>query len=156
MPQNIFDDTSTLVQVTAWWCQASSHYLSQCCPELCVPSHCLNQSWDIINWIIGGQFPNLNESTKLFFQEVVFESWVWTQRCPPHLLLQKMSVLPMLVYNWQHFTGVILNKANRRDLIAATGLVIVLKLDSNRRYFGLHDLQIWWITSKYNRAPLLC
>ena len=28
------------------------------------------------------------------------------------------------------------NKANLRDLIAATGLVILLKLDSNRRFFA--------------------
>ena len=28
------------------------------------------------------------------------------------------------------------NKANLRDLIAATGLVILLKLDSNRRIFS--------------------
>ena len=29
-PKNTFDDMSTLVQVMAWCCQASSHYLSQC------------------------------------------------------------------------------------------------------------------------------
>ena len=28
------------------------------------------------------------------------------------------------------------NKANLRDLIAATGLVILFKLDSNRRFFS--------------------
>ena len=47
------------------------------------------------------------------------------------------------------------NKANLRDLIAATGLVILLKLDSNRRFFSLCDLEIWWLTSKNYRAPLL-
>ena len=51
---------------------------------------------------------------------------------------------------------VIMNKANLRDLIAATGLVILLILDSNRRFFSPCDLEIWWMTSKYNRAPLLC
>ena len=30
MPQNTFDDKSTLVQVMAWCCQATIHYLSQC------------------------------------------------------------------------------------------------------------------------------
>ena len=40
------------------------------------------------------------------------------------------------------------NKANLRDLIAATGLVISLKLDSNRRFFSLCDLEIWWMTQK--------
>ena len=49
-----------------------------------------------------------------------------------------------------------LNKANLRDLIAATGLVILLKLDLNRRFFSPCDLEIWWMTPKSNRAPLLC
>ena len=34
------------------------------------------------------------------------------------------------------------NKANLRDLIAATGLVILLKLDSNRQLISLCDLEI--------------
>ena len=29
-PQNLTDDKSTLVQVMAWWHQATNHYLSQC------------------------------------------------------------------------------------------------------------------------------
>ena len=48
------------------------------------------------------------------------------------------------------------NKANLRDLIAATGLVILLNLDSNRRFFSTCDLEIWWITLKNNRTPLIC
>ena len=47
------------------------------------------------------------------------------------------------------------NKANLRDLIVATGLVILLKLDSNHRFFSLCDLDIWLMTSKNYRAPLL-
>ena len=50
----------------------------------------------------------------------------------------------------------ITNKANLKDLIAATGLVILLKLDSNRRFFSPCDLEIWWMTQKNNRAPLQC
>ena len=49
----------------------------------------------------------------------------------------------------------LINKANLRDLIAATGLVILLKLDLNRRFFSPCDLEIWWMTSKNYRAPLL-
>ena len=30
MPQNTFDGKSMLLQVTAWCCQATNHYLSQC------------------------------------------------------------------------------------------------------------------------------
>ena len=35
-----------------------------------------------------------------------------------------------------------LNKANLRDLIAATGLVILLKFDPNHRFFVPCDLEI--------------
>ena len=48
-----------------------------------------------------------------------------------------------------------MNKANLRDLIAATGLVILLKFDPNHRFFSPCDLEIWCMTSKNNRAPLL-
>ena len=51
--------------------------------------------------------------------------------------------------------SLIYNKANLRDLIAATSLVILLKLDLNRRFFSLCDLEIWRMTLKNNRAPLL-
>ena len=46
-------------------------------------------------------------------------------------------------------------EANLRDLIAATGLIILLKFGSNRRFFSPCDLVIWWMTSKNNRASLL-
>ena len=48
------------------------------------------------------------------------------------------------------------NKANLRDLIAATGLVILLKLDLNHQFFSPCDLEIWCMAPKNNRAPLLC
>ena len=38
------------------------------------------------------------------------------------------------------------NKANLRDLIAATGLMILLKLDSNHRFFSPCDPEIWRMT----------
>ena len=47
------------------------------------------------------------------------------------------------------------NKANLRDLIAATGLVILLKFDPIHRFFSLCDLEIWCMTLKNNTAPLL-
>ena len=47
------------------------------------------------------------------------------------------------------------NKANLRDLIAATGLVILLKFDPNHQFFSPCDIEIWFLTSKNNRAPLL-
>ena len=67
-------------------------------------------------------------------------------------------------------TKICYNKANLRDLIAVTGLVILLKLDSNRQFFSREmpnlgqngrffepcDLEIWRMTLRNNRAPLLC
>ena len=47
------------------------------------------------------------------------------------------------------------NKANLRDLIAATSLVILLKFDPNHRFFSPCDLEIWWMASQHKRAPLL-
>ena len=60
------------------------------------------------------------------------------------------------VKNFSWWFGLLGNKANLRDLIAATGLVILLKLDSNLRFFSPCDLEIWWMTPKNNRPPLLC
>ena len=47
------------------------------------------------------------------------------------------------------------NKANLRYLIVATGLGILLKLDSNHWFFRLYGLEMKWMTLKNNRAPLL-
>ena len=47
------------------------------------------------------------------------------------------------------------NTSNLRDLIAATGLVILPKLDTTRRFFSPCDLEIWWMIPKNYRAPLL-
>ena len=46
-------------------------------------------------------------------------------------------------------------KEKTRQIWAATGLVILLKLDPNRRFFSPCDLEIWRMALKNNRAPLL-
>ena len=46
------------------------------------------------------------------------------------------------------------NKANLRDLIAATCLVFLLKI-VNHKFFSLCYLEIWWMTLKNNRAGFL-
>ena len=45
MPQNPSDDKSTLVQVMAWCRQATSHYLSQCCPRSLSPYGVTRPQW---------------------------------------------------------------------------------------------------------------
>ena len=44
------------------------------------------------------------------------------------------------------------SKANLRDLIAATGLVILPKLDANHRFFSPCNLEIWRMTSKNTKS----
>ena len=66
----------------------------------------------------------------------------------------KCVTLSQLVQLMQH--GIFWNKANLSDLIAATVLVILLKLDSNLQSISLCDLKIWWMTLKKMRAPVLC
>ena len=45
IPQHTFDDKSTLVKVMAWWCQAASHYLSQCWPRCMSPYGVTMPQW---------------------------------------------------------------------------------------------------------------
>ena len=43
-----------------------------------VPSHFLNQCWNIVNWIIGNKLQwNLNRKLYIFVQENAFENVVW-------------------------------------------------------------------------------
>ena len=56
---------------------------------------------------------------------------------------------------WPNFAWFRVNKANLRDLIAGTGLVLLLKFDPNHPFFNSCDLEIWWMTSKNYRAHLL-
>ena len=50
----------------------------------------------------------------------------------------------------------LMKKANLRDLIAATGLVILLKLNTNCSFFSLCDFQIWQMTLINNQEFLPC
>ena len=49
MPQDFTDDKSTLVQVMAWCCQATSHYLSQCWPRSLSPYDVTRPQW--VKWL---------------------------------------------------------------------------------------------------------
>ena len=55
----------------------------------------------------------------------------------------EIKKMPSYEYRNSHY-----NKANLRDLIAVTGLVILFKLDSNHRFFSPCDLEIWWMARK--------
>ena len=55
----------------------------------------------------------------------------------PSSVQNRLFFVPCDVEIWQ----MTFNKANLRDLIAATGLVILLKLDSNHRFFS--PMSLW-------------
>ena len=56
-----------------------------------------------------------------------------------------------LDHNSTYHRSLLLNKANLRDLIAATSLVIFLKLSIIRPC----DLEIWWMTPTMNKVRFL-
>ena len=64
------------------------------------------------------------------------KTWEWTSGFIPHFIMNAIT--------YSYF--MLANKANLRDLIAATGLVILLKLDSNRQFFAR-------VTLKFNGWP---
>ena len=64
----------------------------------------------------------------------------------------KQSGHPQSWYCPPIFQNIKKSKANLRDLIAATGLVILLKFDPKHQFFSLWDLEIWLMTSKNDRA----
>ena len=63
---------------------------------------------------------------------------------------QHLLKVNFFIHNWINCY----NKANLRDLVAATSLVISNR-DSNNQFFSPCDLEIWWMTLENNMAPLL-
>ena len=142
---------------------------------LCIISNPLVNS----NWSYSPEMLNSGKNWQ-FFVPRDFENWCMTlknNRAPPLYYVKLCTSLqihwwsqtwvtawkrssrvkigdffvPHDLENW-HMT---INKANLRDLIAVTGLVILLKFDPNHRFFSPCDLEIWCMISKNNRAPLL-
>ena len=76
-----------------------------------------------------------------------------THFCHKTLLYSPLPGSPHWLVDYEHASNIqqypiyirIWNKANLRDLIAATGLVILLKLDANYRFFSHGTLKFdWW------------
>ena len=88
MPQNTFNDQSTLVQVMAWCCQATSHYLSQCWSRSMSPYgvnrlECVNTNDDIKgsqrNMVLIAQIQNFNP--KVFIYLHVYSNGWFVGQC---------------------------------------------------------------------------
>ena len=71
MPLDFTDDQSALVQVMAWCCQATSHYLIQCWPSPMSPCGVTRPKWVKDSSACWG----LNELTALF--QIIF----WKKMC---------------------------------------------------------------------------
>ena len=69
--------------------------------------------------------------------------WLWVMEDAVVLTASRLQLSPVISSNIWY------------NLIAATSLVILLKFDPNHRFFSPCDLEIWWMTWKNNRAPLL-
>ena len=54
------------------------HWFKQWLVVWSAPSHYLNQSWNIVNWILRNKLQwNLNRNSYIFIQENAFENVVW-------------------------------------------------------------------------------
>ena len=105
----------------------------------------------VLSNFIGRYYASTLKKWKMYFAILL-----WHCRIPLNAYINRCgSLLNRLIFPTTHI-NMYNNKANLRDLIAETGLVILLKLDLNHRFFSPCDLEIWWMTPKNNRAPLLC
>ena len=90
-------------------------------------------------------------------RHLVATDFIWNSKRGESKSRRNIHAVSQCNWNeWQAVSHTKYNKANLRDLIAATDLVILLKLDLNRWFFSPCDLEIWWMTQKNNRAPPLC
>ena len=54
--RDLNDDNSTLIQVIAWWRQATNHYLNQCWPRSRPPNGGTRPQW-VKYWILSSFYP---------------------------------------------------------------------------------------------------
>ena len=117
MSEDFIHDTSTLVQVMAWCCQATSHYLSQCWPIFMLPYGITRPQWvnsytsdnlklSLISIITGIASDNKTSSKQFWWNfniTLSWESWStlfllmpWLQPPPGHqsgYWLRQMCIL---------------------------------------------------------------
>ena len=95
--------------------------------------------------------PNMMRRVLMSIWSVVCLQMCWTACliwCQDDRQINKTKSTRMPVLEYLESSSI--DKANLRDLIAVIGLVILLKLDSNRLFFSPCDLEIWWMTPKNN------
>ena len=82
----------------------------------------------------------------------IYQIHLIPELCPlqhvPFILSRANLIKWPTLYRQRFRLCFLINKANLRNLIAATGLIILFKVDSNRRFSSPCDLEMWWMTSK--------
>ena len=89
MPLDLTDDKSTLVQVMAWCCQASSHYLSQYWPRSMSPNGVTRPQW-----------------VKISLMNLVHEYCHWLQNCLHLIFKCHLLIIGFLIRIWDWCTNV--------------------------------------------------
>ena len=108
-----------------------------------------SMTWNLFHISVHGLWINRTRHVSI----VYCSSFIWICLISTDSIGLVDSILCVELPQWYNDLG--RNKANLRDLIAATDLVILLKFDPILRFFSPYDLKIWWMTSKNNRTTLL-
>ena len=109
-------------------------------------------------------FESLLSLAPQFSRRHIFATVFWCWNCEPKWCCNvSFTLKKKRIHEWSmrrlfivHLFTVVkfvsyqafVKKTYLRDLIAASGGVILIELDSNRRFFGPCDLKMWWKTSK--------
>ena len=122
----------------------------------------MRSTWRVI-WYC--QVYSENPSAAWMGHEVIVNIWSLVLKylfCDRSVSLCKWGTMNMLTSIHKEYGKIEINPYWIRTrqigggLKAVTGLVILLRLDSNRRFFGAYDNIIYWMTSQKNRAPVPC
>ena len=114
MPQNPSDDKSTLVQVMAWCRQATSHYLSQCCPRSLSPfgvtrPQCVN----IVIFFVWNWTNAMNIWSVLW----ILMAWCFNTRVSVATVLSVHTCIPVVHgLIWYPCTHVFITKINEHGI----------------------------------------
>ena len=90
LSQDFTDDKSILVQVMAWCHQATSHYLSQCCPRSLSPYGVTRPQW--VNSLSSSDM-------HLYTKQHWFRQWLVAWPAPSHYLNQCCDIVNLTLRN---------------------------------------------------------
>ena len=109
MPLDLTDDESTLVQVMAWCCQATSHYLSQCWLRSMSPYGVTRPQWvkRTPTWYthsicFPGMAKNVSSSSKISATIMPSVSWPSTRTHTARLTMTSKVRRPLHWLDWLH------------------------------------------------------